>query len=445
MTTNTHYSPWDLLPAPEPCTVSPPADYFYNNVSKHLVKDTVRIMNNGLPIDLDRVRELELDLDTTLSRVANDLAAHPYVQDYLKQRHKTVITNYIEDRKSHLKPVHSFIKPFKHSDMNHRSYFMHIYAQQQSLSEPTDLLPTGVPKWPANTVKKLSTTRPLLVRLLEGKLLQNNPLVTQAMQLLAEHKAELHNRKYLDQIATPDVEIPAFNPGSSQQVGELFNMLGYNSDKKSKLTNAESWNREQVEQTGRESSDPLVHSLVQSLVDYSFGAIIKSTFIPAFYKYTINGRLHGQYVLFGAKSFRYTSKQPNLLNAPSTRSIYAKPVKNCFTAPPGFVVYAIDLSALEDRVMASLSRDKNKCDIFLQGLDGHSLNAYGYFPNEVAKYMTVTGDTVTDVKNFFNLQENGNKDLKNLRQQGKPATLTHKRLYTVMCIENYIYAGNSQL
>ena len=37
------------------------------------------------------------------------------------------------------------------------------------------------------------------------------------------------------------------------------------------------------------------------------------------------------------------------------------------------------------------------------------------------------------------VQENHSK----VRQKSKPATLTNKRLYTVMCIENHIYAGNS--
>lgn len=110
-----------------------------------------------------------------------------------------------------------------------------------------------------------------------------------------------------------------------------------------------------------------------------------------------------------------------MLNAPSTASIYAKPVKRCFVAPPGYIFYAIDLSALEDRVMASLSRDTNKCNIFLQDLDGHCLNAYGYFLDEIAQYMPITGDTVTDVKLFFKLQDEGHKELKAIRQKGKPA------------------------
>ena len=66
---------------------------------------------------------------------------------------------------------------------------------------------------------------------------------------------------------------------------------------------------------------------------------------------------------------------------PSTKSIYSKPIKKCFVAPPGYVVLAVDYGALEDRVIASLTRDTNKCAVFLQGLDGHALNTLGYgFP-----------------------------------------------------------------
>lgn len=124
-----------------------------------------------------------------------------------------------------------------------------------------------------------------------------------------------------------------------------------------------------------------------------------------------------------------------MLNTPSTGSKFAKPIKRCFIAPPGQLIYAIDLSALEDRVMASLSRDINKCSVFTDGLDGHCLNALGYFREEVAQHMPLTGDTVTDVKQFFDLQEHGHKELKAIRQKGKPATLIYKRLYTVMYIE----------
>ena len=41
------------------------------------------------------------------------------------------------------------------------------------------------------------------------------------------------------------------------------------------------------------------------------------------------------------------------------------------------------------KIVKTNARDTNKCNIFLEGLDGHSLNAYGYFKDEVAKHMEI--------------------------------------------------------
>ena len=416
------YSPHDQLPAPEPRSIEYDLGHFYQNTAKYLIKDTVRIMDNGLNIDIDKVIELEETLAEQLEEVEKELANNPLIKQYLELRYENEIKAYIEDRKSKMRSPEYYLVPFKHKDMNHRSYFMDEYAKQQGWSSPEDKLPTGVGKWPTNLVKKYAKTNRLLQMLLDGTIPANTPTISKAMTRLAEDKARMYNDKYVEQVKKPTVPFPKFNPGSSKQKQELFEMLGIESEATSKETGLPKWDRAQVERVNKETDNEDVRHFTQCFIDYSFAAIIKNNFIEAFYNYSVDGRLYGQYKLLGAKSGRFTSSNPNMLNAPSTGSRFAKPVKKCFTAPPGTIILTADYSALEDRVIASLSRDTNKCDIFLKDLDGHSLNALGYFHEKIKALMPLTGDTPTDAANFKKLVDDGNVEADKLRQESKGPT-----------------------
>lgn len=421
-TKTTQYSPHDQLPAPNPATTRYDFGHFYYNTASYLIKDTVRIMDNGLHIDLDKVAELEEVLVDQLDEVKKDIAANPLIQTYLKSRYKEQIKAFKKDRKSKLRPKSYYEKPFNHKDLIHRSYFMDEYAKTKGWSSPEDKLPTGVGKWPVKLVNKYAKTNHLLKMMIEGALPSETETLIVAMDKLAQDKADIYNQKYVEQIKSPTVPYPEFNPGSALQKQELFSMLGIESEDTSKTTGLPKWDRSQVERINKETQDPDIRTMTQSFIDYSFAAIIKNNFIEAFYKYTVDNRLYGQYKLLGAKSARYTSSNPNMLNAPSTGSRFAKPVKKCFTAPQGKVILAADYSALEDRVIASLSKDTNKCDIFLKDLDGHSLNALAYFSDKVKQIMPVTGDTPTDATNLKKLVDEGNTTAIEIRQNSKGPT-----------------------
>jgi len=424
-TSDPGYSPHDLLPAPEPRTVSPPEGQFYHQVSKHLIKDTVRIMHNGIPIDLTKVEALEQVLDNVLADVTRRLAKNPLIRQFQTLQHTTLKAEFIAEKRSKMRTPKHYLKEFDPSKMEHRSYFMQqvIEDMPNKPVPPTDTLPTGVPKWPARLCKRYESQHPAIRLLLSKKIAPSNKYAKAAMKQLAIDKATIYNRAYHDLISNVDtIPLPPFNPASSLQKGKLFAWLGLESDKKSKDTGLPSWDRDEVERVNRETDNEDIKDFTQAFIDFSFSAIVKQNFIAGFYEYTHDGRLHGNIKLFGAKSFRLTSSNPNMLNLPSTRSIYAKPVKQCLIAPPGKVILAIDYGALEDRVIASLSRDTNKCSIFLDGLDGHCLNAYGYFKEEIAEHMTLTDDTRIDVTEFYRLVEDGHKPLKAIRQKGKPAT-----------------------
>ena len=416
------YSPHDQLPAPNPKYAKYPVDYFYENTAKYLIKDTVRIMDNGLAIDIDRVIELEKVIQEQLDEIKIELSTNPLISNYLKTRYSTQIKEYIKERKSKKRSADYYKVPFKASKIDHRSYFMDEYAKTQGWSSPKEKLPTGVGKWSVNLVKKYAKSNNLLRLLLKDKLPPNMPIVDIAMSNLAKDKASIYNSKYLDQIQNPNVEYPEFNPGSPKQKQELFDMLAIPSEAVSKDTGLPSWNREQIERVNKQASNEEVKKLTLSFIDHSFAAIIKNNFIEAFYKFTVDGRLYGSYNLLGAKTGRYTSSSPNMLNMPSTGSRFAKHVKKCFIAPENKIILTADYSALEDRVIASLSEDKNKCDIFLKKLDGHSLNAIGYFRDKIADIMVFTGDISIDAANFKKLVDIGNKLAESLRQLSKGPT-----------------------
>jgi len=421
ITTN-NYSPHDQLPGTEPKEKVYAPGYFYENTAKHLIKDTVRIMDNGLHIDIDKVIELEVVLAEQLAEVKSELAANPLINNYLEDRYSAQVNAYVKDRKDKMRKPEHYLGSFKYNDMAHRSYFMHEYAKLQGWGNPEDKLPTGVSKWPANLVKKYAKTNRVLQNLLAGTLPSSNPTIGLAMAKLAKDKAKMYNEKFLAQVKKPSVEYPMFNPGSPVQKQELFSMLDIPSENVSKTTGLPKWDRSQVERVHIETHDTEVKHFTQCFIDYSFAAIIKNNFIEAFYNYSVDGRLYGQYKLLGAKSGRYTSSNPNMLNTPSTGSRFAKPVKKCFTAPAGKVILTADYSALEDRVIASLSRDTNKCDIFLKNLDGHSLNALGYFYNKIKALMPLTGNTSTDAANFKKLVDEGNVAAGEIRQDSKGPT-----------------------
>ena len=416
------YSPHDQLPAPEPKLVEYPLGHFYQNTAKYLIKDTVRIMDNGLNLDIDKVIELEETLAEQLEEVAKELASNPLIKKYLESKHKAEIEAYIQDRKSKMRDSSYYLVPFKPKDLTHRSYFMDEYAKTQGWGSPEEKLPTGVGKWPTALVKKYAKNNRLLQMLLDGTIPANTPTISTAMQKLAEDKANMYNDKYVEQVQKPTVAYPVFNPGSSKQKQELFEMLGIESEETSKETGLPKWDRDQVERVNRETEDEEVKHFTQCFIDYSFAAIIKNNFIEAFYNYSVDGRLYGQYKLLGAKSGRFTSSNPNMLNAPSTGSRFAKAIKKCFSAPPNTIILTADYNALEDRVIASLSRDTNKCDIFLKNLDGHSLNALGYFHKKIKELMPLTGNTPEDATNFKKLADQGNAAIAALRQASKGPT-----------------------
>jgi DNA polymerase I-like protein with 3'-5' exonuclease and polymerase domains len=410
--------PIELLPLPFPSEYDPGPEYFYNNFVKPMITDTIQMMCVGIHIDKKAVHSLRLTIDNVLSNVDALLLRNDIIKKYQKERHVKVQKTHFAKSTQAVKTAESFYRDYE-NNVQHRTWIVNTYLKSTDCSKDvrTD--------WTVKDLKSFNSYKAdkILKSIIDKSIGVNSETAINGMKALSEYKAELWNRPRYDK-ANSTAPLEAFNPGSAKQLQELFLMLGIPAMAFSAKTGDGSWGREYIEILYKQSdgTNKELDEILECIIDHSFGGIIRSTFLKAFDRFTINGVLHGNIKLFGAKSFRNTSNSPNLLNMPSTKSIYAKPLKKCFVAPEGMLIYAIDLSALEDRVIANLSGDVNKSNIFLEGLDGHSLNACGYFPEEISEFLGKNIDNVKYVKEFHARVQAGDKLLDAIRFRSKAPT-----------------------
>jgi len=415
--------PWELLPIQEPKVFDPSEeepDYFYKNVIKPLIPDFIRIMDSYLTLDWDKVEDLRKTIDNVLSIVKSTLDKNKIIEEFQKVQYPKKFAAYKEEILASCRTVDYYIKEYKPNNAIHRTYLVnHILLQYKQESMQKD-------KWSVKDLKSLYSylEYPELSKVINKQYTATDTLPIAAMMILATDKMTIWNKVREDKVnsVTKESLIPSFNPGSSKQKIELFEYLDIEPLALSKETGLPSWGRDQIEELFHMTDDPVLLEVLQMFIDYSFSAIIKNNFLESFDSMAIGDRLYSNLKLFGTKTFRPTGNSPNLLQMPSTGSIYAKPLKSCFVAPEGYVIATIDYSALEDRVIANLSGDINKKNIFLEGLDGHSLNACGYFPERIEKILGKNTDNVAYVKKFKEEVDNGNKELKKIRQESKGPT-----------------------
>ena len=277
-------------------------------------------------------------------------------------------------------------------------------------------------KW---TIKALKGLNILLDDVEIKKIIDGEPtteIARAGMLAMAKDKLRVYNKSIDSKViekGTKELLLPPFNPASSKQKRELFDWLGIEALSTSKTSGEASFPRSDLEIMLKTTDEGDLKDLLQAFIDHSYSAIIKNNFIAAFKRYTIDGILYGNLKLFGSKGFRLTSQNPNMLQFPSTGSIYAKPLKRCLIAPTGYVIASADFGQLEERVLASLSNDESKCAIFEDGLDSHCFNALIYFKDEISEHMKITGNSSIDAKLFKKLCST-NKELKAIRQKSKP-------------------------
>tara|TARA_B100000929_G_scaffold108179_2_gene85742 strand:- start:989 stop:3607 length:2619 start_codon:yes stop_codon:yes gene_type:complete len=196
-----------------------------------------------------------------------------------------------------------------------------------------------------------------------------------------------------------------FNPNSNTQLQELiYTFLGYApvdfTKAKQPSTKADTLVKLMAAPLQPRHSD-----LFRLLLDLAEVQILVSTFTSTFLEKAVQKSdghyyLHGNFNLGGTVSGRLSSSGPNLQNIPSTGNKYAKLIKSCFMAPPGWIFAGADFSSLEDRISALTTKDPNKLKVYTDGFDGHCLRAFYYFGEQITG-VEETPDSINSIADLY--------------------------------------------
>lgn len=226
--------------------------------------------------------------------------------------------------------------------------------------------------------------------------IMSSEIVEEFTYTIRESYIEKRNEKLKKKrISMDDEEVQQvfFNPNSDIQMRQLlFDHLGLPviSLTASKLPSTDG---ETIEALLNRTEDPKVKALLEAFQLHSIISTLTNNFMPAILG-AVQGKdgwhyLFGNFNLGGTVSGRLSSSKPNLQNLPSTgkghkiKGYYAKLIKSCFGAPPGWLLVGCDFISLEDRISALTTKDPQKLKVYIDGYDGHSLRAYAYFGDQM--------------------------------------------------------------
>lgn len=207
---------------------------------------------------------------------------------------------------------------------------------------------------------------------LNGMLLDLSRWQTLGAKLERDRDAALHQVRQLQagkaQMSLLPEMTDAINPNSPQQVLAALQAIGI-----------------PINSTSQKELVPLAkqYPIIQSLLDYRHLAKITATFADTLpqHIHPVTGRIHPTYYQLGARSGRFSCRNPPLQTIPREAG-----VRTCFVAAPSDRIVRGDYSQAELRIVARLSGDARMQRAYRQGEDLHRLTA-----------ALVTGKAITQV------------------------------------------------
>jgi DNA polymerase I len=197
---------------------------------------------------------------------------------------------------------------------------------------------------------------------LNGMLLDLSRWQTLGAKLESDRDAALHQLSQLRIAGNAQMSLlpemtDTINPNSPQQVLAALQVLGI-----------------PVNSTNQKELVPLAkhYPVIRALLDYRHLSKITATFADSLPKHIhpVTGRIHPTYYQLGARSGRFSCRNPPLQTIPRDAA-----ARTCFVAAPGCQIIGADYSQIELRIVARLSGDARMQRAYRRGEDLHRLTA----------------------------------------------------------------------
>lgn len=174
-------------------------------------------------------------------------------------------------------------------------------------------------------------------------------------------KAESTSKRYLKLLMQAQEKLEDFNLGSPTQLKWLFKeRLGV--DITTFSGDEESTGKAVLERLAGEGVEG-----VTTFLKWRKNQKLTTAFFPTYREMLYKGRIHTNYRVEGTRTGRLSSSDPNLQQI-------SKDILDIVRATPEHKLVYRDVSAIEPRLIAYETEDRELCKIFLDGSDFHSFN-----------------------------------------------------------------------
>ena len=186
------------------------------------------------------------------------------------------------------------------------------------------------------------------------------------------HKSSANLDKFGNTVVYDHSDLDPFNPNSGDQLAHvLMTKYGWKPKSYSKKTGKPVVDSDVL--------DKLDYPLVELLLNYRELAKLKSTFVDGLREATCeDGFARGRYNQCVTRTARLSSSAPNLQNLPA-RSELGSTIRDCVTAPNGWVTVVGDLDRIELCVLSyyleQVCGESRMSDAIREGVDVHQANA----------------------------------------------------------------------